>query len=90
MYVSQTLYNSVIEEKITIEQVNTMGARLAKEARVRFMPTTFALTGFGVYFYIHLLLCLSLLLSTNENGVLSVNVCTLKVEGKWYRTLLNG
>lgn len=30
----QTLYNSVIEEKITIEQVNTMGARLAKEAKV--------------------------------------------------------
>ncbi|XP_035712122.1 microtubule-actin cross-linking factor 1 isoform X8 [Folsomia candida] len=28
-----TLYNSVIEEKITIEQVNTMGARLAKEAK---------------------------------------------------------
>ena len=33
-YHLQTLYNSVIEEKITIEQVNTMGARLAKEAKV--------------------------------------------------------
>lgn len=33
-FVLQTLYNSVIEEKITIEQVNTMGARLAKEAKV--------------------------------------------------------
>ena len=41
----QTLYNSVIEEKITIEQVNTMGARLAKEAKVWciFMSSPFLL-----------------------------------------------
>ena len=38
---SQTLYNSVIEEKITIEQVNTMGARLAKEAKVCFIYVAF-------------------------------------------------